>query len=139
VKGRRPTTKEKPMSEIPTPEAPSESGGVQISDAVVAKIAQQALLKVEGVHALGASSLGVFSGLRGPRSAQGISVDLREDSADIDAQVVVQHGANIPLVGEACRVAVKEQVEAATGFTVRAVNIMVTDIYFPEQDVDDAT
>ncbi len=126
------------MSEAPTPETPGESGGVQISDAVVAKIAYQALLLVEGVHALGASSLGVFSGLRGDRTAHGVSVDLREGTADIDAHVVVDYGANIPDVGEACRVAVKEQVEAATGFTVRAVNVVVTDIHFPEHAADDS-
>lgn len=126
------------MSEIPTPEAPGESGGVQISDAVVAKIAHQALLKVEGVFGLGTSSLGVFSGLRGDRGVHGVSVDLRDDRVDIDAHIVVEHGANIPQVGEACRVAVKQQVEAATGMTVRAVNIVVSDIHFPEQAPDDA-
>jgi len=126
------------MSEIPRPEAPGESGGVQISDAVVAKIAYKALLDVEGVHGLGASSLGVFSGLRGDRGAQGVSVDLRDDRVDIDAHVVVEYGASIPEVGEACRAAVKRQVEAATGMTVRAVNVVVTDIFFPEPTPDNA-
>lgn len=126
------------MSEVPTPEAPGENGRVQISDAVVAKIAYQALLQVEGVHGLGASSLGVFSGLRGDRGAQGVSVDLRDDRVDIDAHIVVEYGADIPAVGEACRAAVKQQVEAATGMTVRAVNVVVTDIHFPEQAPGDA-
>jgi uncharacterized alkaline shock family protein YloU len=121
------------MSEVPTPEAPGESGGVQISDAVVAKIAHQAVLQVEGVHGLGASSLGVFSGLRGDKGTQGVSVDLRDDLVDVDVHIVVECGANIPEVGEACRAAVKQQVEAATGMTVRAVNVVVTDIHFPEQ------
>lgn len=121
------------MSETPKPEAPDESGGVQISDAVVAKIAHQALLRVEGVHGLGASALGVFSGLRGDKGAQGVSVDLRDDLVDIDAHIVVEYGANIPEVGETCRAAVKQQVEVATGMTVRAVNVVVTDIHFPEQ------
>lgn len=125
------------MSETPTPEAPGESGGVQISDAVVAKIAHQALLQVEGVHGLGTSTLGVFSGLRGDKGAPGVSVDLREDLVDIDANIVVEYGANIPQVGEACRAAVKQQVEVATGMKVRAVNVVVTDIYFPEQAAGD--
>jgi uncharacterized alkaline shock family protein YloU len=125
------------MSETPTPEAPGESGGVQISDAVVAKIAHQALLQVEGVHGLGSSTLGVFSGLRGDKGAQGVSVDLRDDLVDIDAHIVVEYGANIPQVGEACREAVKQQVEVATGMKVRAVNVVVTDIHFPEQAAGD--
>ena len=127
------------MPEPVRPEAPGDSGGVEISDAVVAKIAHQALVQVEGIHALGQSSLGVFSGLRGDRAAQGVSVDLREGIVDIDAQIVVEYGSNIPQVGEAGRTAVKQQVEAVTGFTVRAVNIVVTDIHFPEaSDADGA-
>jgi uncharacterized alkaline shock family protein YloU len=126
------------MPEPPKPETPGESGGVEISDAVVAKIAHQALLQVEGIHGLGQSSLGVFSGLRGDRGAQGVSVDLREGTVDIDAQIVVEYGSNIPQVGEAGRQAVMRQVEAVTGFSVRAVNIVVTDIHFPEAgDADD--
>ena len=125
------------MSETPIPEVPGESRGVQISDAVIAKIAHQALLRVEGVHALGTTNLGVFSGLRGDKGAQGVCVDLRDDLVDIDAHIVVEYGTNIPEVGEACRVAVHQQVEVATGMTVRAVNIVVTDIHFPEQAADD--
>jgi uncharacterized alkaline shock family protein YloU len=125
------------MPDVPHPETSGEAGGVQISDAVVAKLAHQALLAVPGVHELGTASLGVFSGLRGDRSSQGVSVDLRDRTVDIDAHIVVEYGANIPDVGEACRVAVKEQVEAVTGFTVRAVNVVVTDIHFPAQGAGD--
>jgi uncharacterized alkaline shock family protein YloU len=127
------------MTEAPKPQSPDENGGVQISDGVIAKIAHRALLAVEGVFGLGSQSLGVFSGLRGDRGVQGVSVDLRDQTVDIDAQVVVEYGANIPAVGEACRAAVKEQVEAATGYSVRAVNVTVTDIHFPEQESVDAS
>jgi uncharacterized alkaline shock family protein YloU len=47
--------------------------------------------------------------------------------------MAVLYGANVPTVAEQCRVAVKEQVESITGLTVRAVNVLVTDIQFPEE------
>ena len=34
---------------------------------------------------------------------------------------------------EACRKAVTEQVEGTTGLKVRAVNVLVTDVVFPEE------
>jgi uncharacterized alkaline shock family protein YloU len=41
-------------------------------------------------------------------------------------------GVSVPAVAEACRKAVSEQVEATTGLPVRAVNVLVTDVVFPE-------
>lgn len=127
------------MTDAPRPETSAHEGGVTISDAVVAKIAHQAILGIEGVYGLGSSSLGVLSRLRGDEGSQGVSVDLRDDSVDVDANVVVRYGANIPEVGQRCRAAVKEQVEASTALSVRAVNVLVTDIHFPEDTADAST
>ena len=67
------------------------------------------------------------------RARPGISVDLRDGSVDIDVTMSITFGASVPAIAEACRKAVTEQVEATTGLKVRAVNVMVTDVVFPEE------
>ncbi len=125
------------MVDKANPEDESKPGGVTIADNVVAKIAYTACREIDGVHALGGATSRALSSLassvRGGESrTQGVSVDLRDDVVDIDVTLVVEYGANIPAVGEACRAAVKEKVEGVTGLTVRAVNIVVSDIDFAE-------
>jgi uncharacterized alkaline shock family protein YloU len=126
------------MVDKPSPEAEPRPGGVTIADNVIAKIAYTACREVDGVHALGGATSRALSSLassvRGGESrTQGVSVDLHDDVVDIDVTLVVEYGASIPQVGEACRTAVKQKVEGVTGLTVRAVNIVVSDIDFAEE------
>jgi uncharacterized alkaline shock family protein YloU len=126
------------MADKPNPEAESRKGGVTIADNVIAKIAYTACREIDGVHALGGATSRALSSLassvRGGESrTQGVSVDLHDEVVDIDVTLVVEYGANIPQVGETCRTAVKEKVEGVTGLTVRAVNIVVSDIDFAEE------
>ena len=120
------------MTEVPRPEK-GDAGGVTIADGVVTKITLEALKGIEGVGALGGGSGGVLSSLIGDKATSGISVDVREGSVDIDISMAVLYGHNVPAVAEQCRTSVKEKVESLTGLTVRAVNVLVTDVQFPEQ------
>ena len=120
------------MSEAPKPDAAPGGGGVTISDSVVAKVAFKALGGIQGIHALGGTSARALAGLRGDKGTPGISVDLRDAGVDIDITMSIEFGASVPTVAEACRKAVSEQVEATTGLPVRAVNVLVTDVVFPE-------
>jgi uncharacterized alkaline shock family protein YloU len=119
------------VSEHVSPAA-QDGGGVTIADGALIKIAAEALKGIEGIGALGGGSGGVLSSLMGDKGSSGISVDVREGSVDIDISMAVKYGAHVPTVAEASRVAVKERVESTTGLTVRAVNVLVTDIVFPE-------
>jgi uncharacterized alkaline shock family protein YloU len=119
------------VSEHVSPAA-QDGGGVTIADGALIKIAAEALKGVDGIGALGGGSGGVLSSLMGDKGSSGISVDVREGSVDIDISMAVKYGAHVPTVAEESRVAVKERVESTTGLTVRAVNVLVTDIVFPE-------
>jgi len=121
------------MSEAPKPAAAGATGGVTVSDSVVAKIAFRAIHGIEGIHALGGTSARALAGLRGDKGTPGITVDLREGSVDIDITMSIEFGSSVPTIAEACRKAVSEQVEATTALPVRAVNIQVTDVVFPEE------
>jgi uncharacterized alkaline shock family protein YloU len=120
------------MSEKPTGETAASGGGVTISDSVVAKIAHKAIAGIEGIHAIGGGSARALAGLRGDKGASGITVDLHEGKVDIDVTLSVVFGTNIPQLAEKCRAAISEQVQATTGLPVRAVNVVVNDIVFPE-------
>ena len=109
------------------------TSGVTISDNVVAKVAFKAISGIEGIHSLGGGSARALAGLRGDKGTPGITVDLRDGSVDVDVTMSIIFGANVPTVAEACRKAVTEQVEGTTGLKVRAVNVLVTDVVFPEE------
>lgn len=121
------------MDEADRPVAEDASGSVTIADSVVAKVAHNACRDVPGVHALGGAASRALSSLRGESRTQGVSVDIRDGSVDLDITIVALYGVNVAEVAERCRDAVREQVEATTGLKVRAVNVMVSDIHFPEE------
>jgi len=121
------------MTDAPKTEGQAPKSGVTISDNVVAKVAYKACAHVDGIHALGGGSARALAGLRGDKGTPGISVDLREGSVDIDVTMSITFGSSVPAIAEACRKAVTEQVEGTTGLKVRAVNVMVTDVVFPEE------
>jgi uncharacterized alkaline shock family protein YloU len=110
----------------------ASGGDVRIADEVIVKLTLDALKGVEGIGSLHGGS-GVLSSIMGDKGSSGISVDLRESVVDIDISMSVTYGANVPSVAAACRAAVKEKVEATTGLEVRAVNVLVADIEFPEE------
>lgn len=121
------------MGDAPTPQG-ADAGGVTIADSVVVKIALEALKGIEGIGALGGGGAGgVLSSIMGDKSSSGVSVDVREGSVDIDISLSVLYGHNVPAVAEAVRTAVKDKVESLTGLAVRAVNVLVTDVQFPEE------
>ena len=115
---------------------PSEpGGGVEIGDSVIAKIAHTACRDIEGVHALGGATSRALSSLRGgEHRTQGVTVDLRGDVVDVDVTMVVEYGSSIPQVAQACRENVREKIEAITGLKVKSVNVVITDVNFPEGD-----
>ena len=122
-----------PGSPDVTPQPGPASGEFEIGDTVIAKIAHMACREVEGVHALGGATSRALSSLRvADTRTQGVTVDLRGDSVDVDITLVVTYGRSIPEVAQACREQVRARIEATTGLAVKAVNVVVSDIYFPE-------
>jgi uncharacterized alkaline shock family protein YloU len=120
------------MTDAPAPEPDAATGSVTISDSVVAKVAHNACRQIEGVHALGGAASRALSSLRGESRTQGVSVDIVDETVDVDVTLVVDYGANMTSVAEACRQTIRAQVERTTGMKVRTVNVIVADVYFPD-------
>ncbi len=116
-------------------------GRTTIADSVVAKIVGIAAREVDGVQDLVSTGAGAtISGLAGrvtggDQRAQGVSVEVGEREAAVDLSMVVIYGVSIPQVADAVRRNIINRVGAMTGLVVKEVNIAVTDLYFPQDQV----
>jgi uncharacterized alkaline shock family protein YloU len=123
----------------------TERGTTSIAEVVVTKVAGLAAREVNGVHRLGgavARALGaVTQRLQVNDSVtQGVNVDVVDSDATVSMNVVIDYGESIPEVAQAIRDNVVRRIEGTTGLHVSAVDISVTDLYFPgdEDDEDSA-
>ena len=120
----------------------TERGGTRIEDSVVSKIAGIAAQEVEGVRMGGGTSQAIGGRLSrvpgsstgGGGQSRGISVEVGEVEAAIDATLTVAYGKSIPQVAEAVRQNIINRVENLVGLRVTEVNISVNDVFFPEQE-----
>ena len=108
-------------------EIKTENEGIKIYDDVVAVIAGVAVSEVQGVADMAGGFAGgiseVFSGKK--NMAKGIKVDVTENTAKIDVNIIVEYGSRIPDVAFEIQNRVKKAVENMTGLKVEEVNVHV--------------
>ena len=108
-------------------EIKTENEGIQISSDVVAVIAGVAVSEVQGVSGMsGRFAGGITEVLSGKKNlAKGIKVEIDEDKAKIDVNIIVEYGSRIPDVAFEIQNRVKKSVENMTGLKVEEVNVHV--------------
>lgn len=116
----------------------SERGLTTIESRVVSKIVGIAAQEVEGIRMGGASQtagaiLGSITG-GGGSPTQGVSVEVGEEEAAVDLTTMVEYGKSVPRISEAVRRNVVDRVEGLTGLRVTEVNVMVADVFFPQEE-----
>lgn len=108
-------------------EIKTENEGIQISNDVVAVIAGVAVSEVSGVAGMAGGFAGgiseVFSGKK--NLAKGIKVEVAENQAKIDVNIIVEYGSRIPDVAFEIQNRVKKAVESMTGLKVEEVNVHI--------------
>ncbi|GGC75217.1 Asp23/Gls24 family envelope stress response protein [Hoyosella rhizosphaerae] len=115
-------------------------GNTTIADTVVAKIAGIAAREVNGVHALGGATSRAFGAIREripggtTNLSQGISVEVGERQAAVDADIVADYGVSIPELAKGIRRNVISAIEQMTGLEVIEVNVTVHDVYIESED-----
>jgi uncharacterized alkaline shock family protein YloU len=119
-------------------------GTTRIEDSVVAKVAGIAAQEVDGVRMGGGTSQaigGLLSSVTGSSGSsgsgsttRGISVEVGEIEAAVDATLTVAYGRSIPQLAEAVRRNIINRVESLLGLRVTEVNIEVNDVFFPEME-----
>ncbi len=126
-------------------EIKTENEGIQISSDVVAVIAGVAVSEVQGVSGMsGGFAGGITEVLSGKKNlAKGIKVDINEDTAKIDVNIIVEYGSRIPDVAFEIQNRVKKSVENMTGLKVEEVNVHVqgvnTDAVMNEKEEQEIT
>lgn len=119
----------------------SAHGTTTISDVVVQKVAGLATREIAGVHALGGGASRAFNSLREripgatASAGQGVAVEVGERQAAIDLQILVEYGVSITDLARSVRRNVITAVETMTGLEVVEVNIGVSDVHLPGDDV----
>lgn len=93
-----------------------ELGVIKIADDVILKCAANAALRTEGVAAM----------------KKGIKMSMDGDEITFDIRVVVEYAQHIPDVAYNIQKNVKQDVEKLIDHDVKAVNIHVQGIHFPE-------
>ena len=108
-------------------EIKTENEGIQISSDVVAVIAGVAVSEVQGVSGMsGGFAGGITEVLSGKKNlAKGIKVEINDDTAKIDVNIIVEYGSRIPDVAFEIQNRVKKSVESMTGLKVEEVNVHV--------------
>ena len=101
-----------------------EENGIQIADDVVAVIAGKSASEVAGVYSM-AGGLGITEVFGKKNLSKGIKVDINEQKAKIDVNIIVEYGARIPDVAFEIQNRVKKAVENMTGLNVLEVNVHV--------------
>lgn len=121
----------------------SDKGKTSVADTVVAKIAGIATREVNGVHAVGGGAARAVGALReripGSRTnhSQGVAVEVGEKQAAIDIDLLADYGVSISDLASGVRRNVIATVERMTGLQVTEVNIVVHDVYLPEDDTSE--
>lgn len=119
----------------------TDKGTTSIASAVVAKIAAIAAREVPGVHSLvsggvGAAMSGLASKVIGSDTrGRGVHVEVGQREAAVDLALEVEYGVSIANVAEAVRSNIMDRVEGMTGLVVKEVNIVVTDLYFADDEM----
>jgi uncharacterized alkaline shock family protein YloU len=120
----------------------TERGTTTIQDGVVAKVVGIAAQEIEGVRMGGGASQAVgtivsaLPGVSGSSESQGVSVEVGEVETAADLTMRVEYGRTIHRVAEEVRRHVIRRVENLVGLHVTEVNIMVSDVFFPQEEED---
>ncbi len=116
----------------------TSTGTTTIADSVVTKVSGIAAREVSGVYDLGGSgarAIGSVTQRVGiDTRSQGISVEVSDNEATVEAIVVVEYGESIPQITQEVRDQIIRRVEGICGLKVTQVNITVTDLHFAGDD-----
>ena len=115
-----------------------ERGAIKIANEVVSIIAGIAATEVEGVAGMSGGVVGGIAEILGRKSlSKGVKVEVGEKETAVDLFVIINYGSSIPDVAWKIQDNVKQAIEGMTGLNVKAVNVHVQGVYFPEDEQEE--
>ena len=103
----------------------NESGSINYSNEVLAKIAALATDEVEGVAGTSGGSLSDMLGVKN----RGIKVELEKQNVTVDVNIVVEYGKKLHEVSKKVQENIKKSIENMTALNVSAINVNVHSLH----------
>lgn len=114
-------------------------GSLRISRDVLASIARIAALEVEGVAELSDNNYYLPRAIYKKVIRKPIHINLNDDWAEVEINIIIKFGENIPDVCGKIQNKVKENIQTMTGIIVPKVNIVVAGISLPGDEAEETT
>ena len=113
-----------------------KGGSLQISTEVIGKIARCAALEIEGVAEVscGRQNKKVKDLLEIASLQSPVTVTMREGTAEITLNLLVNFGVRIPSVEEKVQENVKSAVQSMTNVTVSRVDLVIAGLSAPQEE-----
>ena len=108
------------------------TGSLRISREVIASIASTTAKEIPGVASLAPFTADIKGWIARKQITKPINIDLTDDIAVIDINVILKFGAHIPQVAAQIQSSVKEAIQSMTGIAVSRVNVTVAGIDLTE-------
>jgi uncharacterized alkaline shock family protein YloU len=115
----------------------TNNGMVRIHENVVVSIVKDATLSVEGVARLSGNSLvNNIAEIVGNKKLSDRSIKVNLDGPEVEVQVEVDviRGSNIPTVASGIQSKVITDVQDVTGMSVKKVDVIIQDLIYPEEN-----
>lgn len=119
-------------------ETEEDEGSIKIADEVVGIITGLAATEIEGVAGMSGGIAGGIADMLGRKSlSKGVKVEVSDENASVDVYVIINYGNSIPDVAWKIQDNVKQAIEGMTGLKVKAVNVHVQGVNFPDEETDE--
>ncbi|MFN2341393.1 MAG: Asp23/Gls24 family envelope stress response protein [Halanaerobium sp.] len=117
-----------------------DEGSIKIADEVVGIITGLAATEIDGVAGMSGGIAGGIADMLGRKSlSKGVKVEVSEGAATVDVYVIIDYGNSIPDVAWKIQDNVKQAIEGMTGLDVKAVNVHVQGVNFPDDEEEEET
>jgi uncharacterized alkaline shock family protein YloU len=115
-----------------------DEGSIKIADEVVGIITGLAATEIDGVAGMSGGIAGGIADMLGRKSlSKGVKVEVAEGAATVDVYVIIDYGNSIPDVAWKIQDNVKQAIEGMTGLNVKAVNVHVQGVNFPDDEEEE--
>ncbi|NMA07461.1 MAG: Asp23/Gls24 family envelope stress response protein [Ruminococcaceae bacterium] len=103
-------------------------GKVKISSDVIASIAENATMEIEGVDSVSTANIGIKGMLTKAKYKKPVKIEINDEMAKIEISIVVDQKARIPDLANAIQLNIKNAIQNMTGLTVLGVDVIIAGI-----------
>lgn len=112
-----------------------QGGKITFAPDVIATIASLAANEIEGVEGMSGTVVEGLTGMLNKKNiTKGVKVEINDNTAHIDINVILRYGYKIHEVAVALQRNIKTTIENMTGLNVEAINVFVQSIAFDKPE-----